>query len=232
MIEARELNAFYGKQHVLHEINFIIKKGELTSLLGTNGAGKSSLVNTLLNTVNNTGSLIYKEKDIKSWPTHKRVQEGLVLIPEGRQLFSNMTISDHLSLAVGYKNKSDKSFSLEQVYNLFPRLKEREKQFARTLSGGERQMLAIARGLLLGPELLILDEPSLGLSPKISKDVFDVIAQLKTQGLTILLIEQNVHSALKLSDRIYFLESGSISKPFSSSQLSDSPQLLQQYLGQ
>ena len=238
MIEVHGLDAWHGKQQCLFNINLDIQSHKITSILGTNGAGKSSLVQSLLGNVHNTGSIYLKDKNkttaLHTLKTHQRVQKGLVLIPEGRQLFPKMSVLDHLLIPLMYRYKDGllKLNQLKQIFPLFPILEERQQQSAQTLSGGEQQMLAIARGLLLNPKILILDEPSFGLSPKISKEVFNTIQTLNQRGLTILIIEQNVQATLKFSHFTYFLESGRLSQVHSGDQLKHRPNLLQSYLGE
>lgn len=212
MLKVQELYVNYGSIVALQGISFEVHKGEIVSLVGANGAGKSTTLKTISGLLKpKSGKIFFKGKAIENKKSYTIVQNGVVHVPEGRQIFSKMTVAENLRLG-GYnvKNKAVYEERLEKSYELFPKLKERYKQSAGTLSGGEQQMLAIARGLMSGPELLLLDEPSLGLAPIVVQQVFEVVKELKASGITILLVEQNAYDALKISDRAYIMETGKI----------------------
>ncbi len=212
MLKVQDLYVNYGSIVALQGISFEVHKGEIVSLVGANGAGKSTTLKTISGLLKpKSGKIFFKGKAIENKKSYTIVQNGVVHVPEGRQIFSKMTVAENLRLG-GYnvKNKAVYEERLEKSYELFPKLKERYKQSAGTLSGGEQQMLAIARGLMSGPELLLLDEPSLGLAPIVVQQVFEVVKELKASGITILLVEQNAYDALKISDRAYIMETGKI----------------------
>ncbi|MDD6234522.1 MAG: ABC transporter ATP-binding protein [Lachnospiraceae bacterium] len=212
MLKVQDLYVNYGSIVALQGISFEVHKGEIVSLVGANGAGKSTTLKTISGLLKpKSGKIFFKGKAIENKKSYTIVQNGVVHVPEGRQIFSKMTVAENLRLG-GYnvKNKAIYDERLEKSYELFPKLKERYKQSAGTLSGGEQQMLAIARGLMSGPELLLLDEPSLGLAPIVVQQVFEVVKELKASGITILLVEQNAYDALKISDRAYIMETGKI----------------------
>lgn len=212
MLKVQDLYVNYGSIVALQGISFEVHKGEIVSLVGANGAGKSTTLKTISGLLKpKSGKIFFKGKAIENRKSYTIVQNGVVHVPEGRQIFSKMTVAENLRLG-GYnvKNKAVYEERLEKSYELFPKLKERYKQSAGTLSGGEQQMLAIARGLMSGPELLLLDEPSLGLAPIVVQQVFEVVKELKASGITILLVEQNAYDALKISDRAYIMETGKI----------------------
>ena len=212
MLKVQDLYVNYGSIVALQGISFEVHKGEIVSLVGANGAGKSTALKTISGLLKpKSGKIFFKGKAIENKKSYTIVQNGVVHVPEGRQIFSKMTVAENLRLG-GYnvKNKAVYEERLEKSYELFPKLKERYKQSAGTLSGGEQQMLAIARGLMSGPELLLLDEPSLGLAPIVVQQVFEVVKELKASGITILLVEQNAYDALKISDRAYIMETGKI----------------------
>ena len=212
MLKVQDLYVNYGSIVALQGISFEVHKGEIVSLVGANGAGKSTTLKTISGLLKpKSGKIFFKGKAIENKKSYTIVQNRVVHVPEGRQIFSKMTVAENLRLG-GYnvKNKAVYEERLEKSYELFPKLKERYKQSAGTLSGGEQQMLAIARGLMSGPELLLLDEPSLGLAPIVVQQVFEVVKELKASGITILLVEQNAYDALKISDRAYIMETGKI----------------------
>lgn len=212
MLELKGIHAGYGEFRVLHDVNMHVDKGEIVALIGPNGAGKTTTLRTVLGmTTLYEGKVFFKGEDITKVPTHKRVEKGIAMVPEGRGIFTPLTVYENL-LAGAYTKRAEEKLqdSLELVFTLFPRLKERKNQIAGTLSGGEAQMLAIARALMSRPELLLLDEPSLGLAPKIVLEVFDVIKKLREEGVTILIVEQHVKNSLETADRAYVMETGRI----------------------
>ncbi|MCW3133318.1 MAG: ABC transporter ATP-binding protein [Methanophagales archaeon] len=212
MLEIKGLNVAYDKVQVLWDVSFNINEGEIVTLLGSNGAGKSTTVKTIQGLLKSrSGSIRFMDKSIGGLPAYKVVAAGISLVPEGREIFPKMSVLENLILGAYVPRARAKDLrdeSLDWVFKLFPKLEERKKQLAGTMSGGEQQMLAIARALMSKPKLLMLDEPSLGLAPVLVLQVFDIIKKLNEEGVTILLVEQNVHHALGLSDRAYVLEKG------------------------
>jgi branched-chain amino acid transport system ATP-binding protein len=233
MLEIKKLNVFYDKVQVVWDISFNVGEGEVVTLLGSNGAGKSTTVKTIQGLLHpRSGSIKLLNTRIDSLPAYKIVGEGIALVPEGREIFPKMSVLENLILgAYVSRAKEMQEGSLEWVFNLFPKLEERKKQLAGTMSGGEQQMLAIARALMSKPRLLMLDEPSLGLAPVIVLQVFDIIKKLKAEGVTVLLVEQNVHHALEISDRAYILEKGRIILEGEGSDLLNNHYVRQAYLG-
>jgi len=234
MLKVENLESGYGPMQVLWQPSLEVQKGLITALLGPNGAGKTTTLMTILGSVEPWGGKItYEGKDITHLPTHKKVDMGITLVPEGRHLFVSMTTRENLTMGA-YPKPAAKYMndSLELVYSLFPILKERAKQRAGSLSGGEQQMLTIARGLMTRPKLIMLDEPSQGLAPKLVGEVFNTIKKMKAEiGLTILLVEQNVEASLSLSDYIYILHEGRVKAEGSPQQIKGSPDIREAYLG-
>lgn len=211
MLEFNKVSTHYGKIQALHEVSMNIQKGEIVTLIGANGAGKTTLLSTLCGDPRaSEGQVIYRGVDITQLPTAKIMREDIALVPEGRRVFSRMTVEENLAMGGFFANRQQYQERIERVYKLFPRLYERRSQRSGTMSGGEQQMLAIGRALMSQPELLLLDEPSLGLAPIIIMQIFDTIQQLREEGMTIFLVEQNANQALKLADRGYVLENGHI----------------------
>jgi len=209
ILKVEELKVSYGAVQALRGVNLEVQKGEIVALLGSNGAGKSSLLNSIMGlTHNRSGHIFFESREIQSLSTENIVQLGVALAPEGRGILCSMSVMENLEL--GAFHRKNWKHELEEIYTLFPRVKERINQLAGTLSGGEQQMVAIARALLAKPKLLLLDEPSLGLAPKIIQNIFELISRIRQSGVSILLIEQNVHMALKVADRAYFLQNGKI----------------------
>lgn len=211
MLEFKKVSAHYGKIQALHEISLNIQKGEIVTLIGANGAGKTTLLSTLCGDPRaSEGQVLYRDVDITQLPTSKIMREDIALVPEGRRVFSRMTVEENLAMGGFFATRQQYLERIERVYKLFPRLYERRSQRSGTMSGGEQQMLAIGRALMSQPALLLLDEPSLGLAPIIIMQIFDTIQQLREEGMTIFLVEQNANQALKLADRGYVLENGRI----------------------
>lgn len=234
LLEVKNLSVSYSKVQVLWDVSLKVKKGEITSVIGPNGAGKTTLLKTISGLLDPiSGWIEFSGHRINDLAPHKRVELGIVLVPEGRLLFPNMSVIENLELGFYTlrKEKEKKKERLEFVFNLFPILKERRQQKAKTLSGGEQQMLSIARALMSEPNILMLDEPSLGLAPYIVKKLFEVIKELHKQGITILLVEQNVHYALKFSHSAYLLEAGKIKLSGSGEELMGNPYIREAYLG-
>jgi branched-chain amino acid transport system ATP-binding protein len=212
MLKINNLNVHYGGIHALRGINIDVEEGKIISLIGANGAGKSTTLRTIMGLEQPTdGSVFYNDKALSGKKTKDIVSDGIVLVPEGRRIFPNLTVKENLILGA-YLRKDQKEIEkdIEWVYELFPRLKEREWQKAGTMSGGEQQMLAVGRGLMTKPKIMMMDEPSLGLAPLIVKDIFEIIKKINKEGVTILLIEQNAKAALEISDYAYVLEIGQI----------------------
>ena len=211
MLFVNNLSVFYGKIKVVHNINFTIEEGSCVSLLGPNGAGKTSTISSILGTVNSTGTINFCNEDISKLQTEERIKLGISIAPEGRRVFSNLSVYENLYIGSAIRKDREKAdIEIEEWFNVFPILHERKDQSAGTLSGGEQQMLTIARALMGNPKILLLDEPSLGLAPMITKKVFELIEKLKAKGITILLVEQNATEALKLADYSDILNSGKI----------------------
>lgn len=236
MLEINNLDVFYGKVQALFDVSIKVEHNEIVSIIGSNGAGKTTLMNTIVG-VNKTakGEIKYKDEVISNLPTHKLVEKGIIYVPEGRRIFYNMSVLENIEIGGYSRRLSQKQFSgeLETIVAIFPRLKERLNQKGGTLSGGEQQMLAIARGLLGDPKLLLLDEPSLGLAPIIVNEVFDVIVNInKMKNIPIILVEQNAYMALNISSTAYVLELGHIKHQGRSSELIESPEIKKAYLGE
>lgn len=212
VLSVENLHVHYGSIHAVKGISLRVKKGQIVTLIGANGAGKSTTLKAIMNLVKkSSGRVIFNGNDISKLPTHEIVLAGISLVPEGRRIFPNLTVYENLMMAAySRKNKNEIEEDLDFVFSLFPRLKERLKQPGGTLSGGEQQMLALARGLMSRPKLLMLDEPSLGLAPLLVKEVFEVIKKIRQEGVTVLLIEQNALGALRIADYGYVLETGRI----------------------
>tara|TARA_R110002167_G_scaffold15727_13_gene62491 strand:+ start:5940 stop:6641 length:702 start_codon:yes stop_codon:yes gene_type:complete len=211
MLRLENVSTHYGKIQALHEVSLEVKKGEIVTLIGANGAGKSTLMMTVCGDPRASGGKIfYEDKEITREQTDRIMRQGLAVVPEGRRVFSAMTVEENLSMGGFFTDKKQYAKNIAHVYELFPRLKEREVQRAGTMSGGEQQMLAIGRAMMSNPKLLFLDEPSLGLAPIIIQQIFDIISMLRDDGVTIFLVEQNANQALKIADRGYVLENGRI----------------------
>jgi branched-chain amino acid transport system ATP-binding protein len=238
ILELRNLHARYGKVEALHGASLAVQAGQIVSVIGPNGAGKSTTLNATMGALPSgaaaSGQVLFMGQDVLSMPIEERVMQGISLVPEKRELFSTMSVEDNLKLgAIPRKRAGEKNFmdQLEVVYATFPRLKERARQDAGTLSGGERQMLALGRALMAKPRLLMLDEPSLGLAPLIVKDIFRIISELRKTGVAILLIEQNARAALQVSDYGYVIEMGEITMQGKASDLAHDQRVIDSYLG-
>ncbi len=233
MLEINGLNVFYGDYQALFEVTASVASGEIVSLLGANGAGKTTTINTICGFIRpRAGTIQFDGREIQKLPANRIVEKGLIQIPEERMLFPDLTVLENLQMGA-YLERARKTLadSLDWVYGLFPVLKNRQTQLAGTLSGGEQQMLAIGRGLMSMPRLLILDEPSLGLAPMLVVEVFQVIRKINQEGVAILLVEQNAHQSLKISSRAYLLENGSIAMEGKASELLEADYIRESYLG-
>ena len=234
LLDVGGLSVAYGNVEAVHQAGLRVEEGRIVTVIGPNGAGKTTLLAALMGRLPARGSVSYLGRDISRVEPEQRVSRGLCLVPERRELFAAMTVEDNLVLGAFHRyRKRDKSIAadFEQVYQLFPRLQERRRQLAGTLSGGERQMLALGRALMSRPRLLMLDEPSLGLAPLIVRDIFRVIAGLRETGVSILLVEQNARAALQVADYGYVLETGEIVLDGPSSELASNPRVIESYLG-
>ena len=232
MLKAEDLNVYYGPIHAVKGVSFEVKEGEIVTLIGANGAGKSTTLKTVSGLMRSRGGRIeFMDKSIASTPAHKIVELGLAHVPEGRRIFTRMTVEENLDMGAFIKKNANVEQDKERVFEQFPRLKERRRQIAGTLSGGEQQMLAMGRALMSSPKLLMLDEPSMGLAPILVEQVFDIITALHKAGTTILLVEQNAEMALAVADRAYVMETGRITLSGSGKELAASEDVQKAYLG-
>lgn len=232
ILDVNEINVFYGAIHAIKDISFYVDEGEIVTLIGANGAGKSTTLNTISGLLRSkTGDIKFLDSSIVKTSPNKIVSQGLVMVPEGRRIFLGLTVEENLEMGAYTRPKSEIKSSMEQVYELFPRLKERRTQIGGTLSGGEQQMLAMGRALMAKPKLMMLDEPSMGLAPLLVDLIFEIIADLHKAGSTILLVEQNAQAALSIADRAYVLETGKIVKTGRGSDLISDPDIKKAYLG-
>ena len=232
MLEFKNVSTYYGKIQALHDVSLHINEGEIVTLIGANGAGKTTLLMTLCGDPKpQSGQVLFEGQDITQWHTAKIMRGDIAIVPEGRRIFSRLTVEENLSMGAFFVDKAEQAALLSEVYELFPRLKERLTQRAGTMSGGEQQMLAIGRALMSKPRLLLLDETSLGLAPIIIQQIFEIIERLRERGMTIFLVEQNANQALKLADRGYVLETGRVVLEGSGQQLLADPAVRQAYLG-
>lgn len=238
LLEVRALSAQYGKVQALQPASLSLAAGQIVTVIGANGAGKSTLLNAIMGALPQTGSATgevrFAGADVSRWAVERRVGAGMSLVPEKRELFASMSVADNLLLG-GFrryrKREAGWRDTLDEVYTLFPRLRERHAQDAGTLSGGERQMLAVGRALMARPSVLMLDEPSLGLAPRIVREIFHIIARLRETGVGILLVEQNARAALQVADYGYVLETGEVSLSGPASELAGNPRVIESYLG-
>ena len=233
LLKVDNINVYYGAIHAIKGISFEVNEGEIVTLIGANGAGKSTTLGTVSGLLRSkTGSIEFAGQSIFTTPAHKMVQMGLAHVPEGRRIFQQMTVEENLDMGAYVRSRgSDISDTRDLVFEQFPRLKERRKQIAGTLSGGEQQMLAMGRGLMSNPKLMMLDEPSMGLAPILVEQIFDIIKNLHKQGVTILLVEQNAQMALSIADRAYVLETGNVTMSGDARELMNDDRVRSAYLG-
>ena len=232
ILKVNDINVYYGSIHAIKGISFEVNEGEIVTLIGANGAGKSTTLNTISGLLRSkTGSIEFFGESLAKVAPHKIVERGLVMVPEGRRIFTQMTVEENLEMGAYSQPSSGIKASLEEVYELFPRLKERRTQIGGTLSGGEQQMLAMGRALMAKPKLIMLDEPSMGLAPILVDHIFDIIKSLHQNGATILLVEQNAQAALSVADRAYVLETGKVVMSGTGKELLASDQIKKAYLG-
>ena len=232
ILKVDNINVYYGAIHAIKGISFEVNEGEIVTLIGANGAGKSTTLQTVSGLLRSrTGSIESNGENISHVPAHKLVYKGLAQVPEGRRIFLQMSVEENLEMGAFTQKNAGIDADLESVYEQFPRLRERKKQIAGTLSGGEQQMLAMGRALMSHPKLLMLDEPSMGLAPILVEQIFDIIRQLHKNGTTILLVEQNAQMALSVADRAYVLETGKITLSGTGKELAESDEVRKAYLG-
>lgn len=231
MLSVKDLNVCYGAIHAIHDVSLEVHDGEIVSLIGANGAGKTTILHTITGLKKaKSGSVTYNDADLLKTDPSRIITLGVAHVPEGRHIFPGMTVEENLEMGA-YIRKDDLSASIKEVYERFPRLKERRRQLAGTLSGGEQQMLAVGRALMSRPSILLMDEPSMGLSPLLVKEIFKIIQEVHKQGITVLLVEQNAKMALSISDRAYVLETGRISMSGAASDLLNDEKVKKAYLG-
>lgn len=232
MLVLENIHTHYGKIEALHGVSVEIQKGEIVSLIGANGAGKTTLLMTVCGDPQaSSGRVLFKGEDITHKPTAQIMRSGIAIVPEGRRVFPGLTVEENLHMGGFFTSKQEIRKSQDHVFELFPRLKERRNQRAGTMSGGEQQMLAIGRGMMAEPELLILDEPSLGLSPLLVEEMFTLIQALRDQGITIMLVEQNVVQSLEIASRAYIIEDGVVTISGTAAEIFDNDELRRSYLG-
>ena len=233
MLEVEHLSVSYGVIQAIRDISFHVDEGEVVALIGSNGAGKTTTLHTITGLLKaKSGSIRFEGRELTSTPAHKIVSLGMAHVPEGRRIFSQLSVYENLSLgAYTRKDKHEIAESLDLVYRRFPRLKERRSQIAGTLSGGEQQMLAMGRALMSRPRIILMDEPSMGLSPILVSEIFDIIQAIREDGTTVLLVEQNAKKTLQIADRAYVLETGSIRLTGTGKELSESDEIKKAYLG-
>lgn len=233
MLKVENLDVYYGNIHALHAVSFEVKEGEIVTLIGANGAGKTTTLHAISGLIPiAAGSVRFLDQDLTSLTPHKIVELGLTQVPEGRRIFANLTVKENLEMgAFTRKDRKGVNDDYERIFTRFPRLKERLKQVAGTLSGGEQQMLAIARTLMSRPKLVLMDEPSMGLAPLLVKEIFDIIKEINATGTTILLVEQNAQLALTIADRAYVLETGRVVLQGDAKELANSEEVRKAYLG-
>lgn len=233
MLKVKDLNVYYGKIHAIKGISFEVKEGEIVTLIGANGAGKTTILQSISKMLKpSEGVIVFKDEDINDIPAHQMLDMGLAHVPEGRRVFSKMTVLENLEMGA-YIRKDEREIKndLDKIFKRFPRLKERRKQLAGTLSGGEQQMLAIGRALMSNPKLLLMDEPSMGLAPILVDEIFNIITDINKAGTTILLVEQNAHKTLSIADRAYVLETGKIVMQGDAKELLENDDVKSAYLG-
>jgi branched-chain amino acid transport system ATP-binding protein len=231
ILELTDVCASYGKVEAVRNVSFVLNRGSIVTIIGANGAGKTTLLNAIMGVQPAKGTVHFLGKDLRNLDVEERVGAGLCLVPEKRELFTTMTVEDNLRLGAYRLGGGAIRDGIQTVFDRFPRLKERRMQLAGTLSGGERQMLAMGRALMGRPRLLMLDEPSLGLAPRIVKDIFEIIVELRKTGVSILLVEQNARAALHVADEAYVMELGEITMQGRASDLAADPRVIETYLG-
>lgn len=231
MLNVENMEVYYGKIHAIKGVSFAVNEGEIVSLIGANGAGKSTILKTVSGLMRaKSGKIEFMEQEITKTEPHTIVRRGIAHVPEGRRVFARMSVMENIEMGAYIKGKSGDA-EVEDVFTRFPRLKERRKQLAGTLSGGEQQMLAMARALMSKPRLMMMDEPSMGLSPILVEQIFEIISELRAAGTTILLVEQNANKALRITDRTYVLETGNVTLSGNSRELLESEEVKRAYLG-
>ncbi len=230
MLKVRDLEVYYGLIKAVKGVSFDVKAGQIVSLIGSNGAGKTSTLQSIVNDVKKKGEITFNDMNISNHKTHKIIKEGISLVPEGRRVFQNLTIEENMRMGAFNNDELYEEYQ-ERMFKIFPRLIDKRGQLGGTMSGGEQQMLAIARALMSSPKLLMLDEPSLGLAPKIIGELFQTITKLQEEGITILLVEQNAFAALEISDYAYVLENGQVALEDEAKNLIDSDEIRKKYLG-
>jgi branched-chain amino acid transport system ATP-binding protein len=231
LLDVRGLCVSYGRAQVVHDVSIAVTSGALVTVIGSNGAGKTTLLNAIMGLLSAKGRIGFRDAEINSVALESRVKAGLCLVPERRELFADMSVEDNLLLGGFRRTRTERRQTFEEIFARLPRLKERRQQLAGTLSGGERQMLAMGRALMARPILLMLDEPSLGLAPRIVRDVFHILTDLRETGVSILLVEQNARAALEVADYAYVMELGAITTQGSPAEISRDPRLVESYLG-
>lgn len=208
MLKLKEVNSFYGSSHILHGVNLEVKEGQVVTLLGRNGMGKTTTMHSIIGFVKKVqGEILFEGQNLASLQSHQIAKKGIGIVPQGRRIFPNLTVTENLTV---FANKKKGDWNLEKIFHYFPRLKEREKSYAGTLSGGEQSMLSIGRALMRNPKILLLDEPTEGLSPLMVSEVMDVLLKLKESGMSMLLVEQNISTALRIADDVYILSKGKV----------------------
>jgi branched-chain amino acid transport system ATP-binding protein len=233
MLEVNNIHVYYGAIHALRGISFHVEKGEIVALIGANGAGKSTTLSTISGLLQpREGTVTFRNEDITITPAEQTVQKGVVQVPEGRKIFATLTVMENLEMgAYTQRNQAQFKKGIENAFTLFPRLRERQNQLGGTLSGGEQQMLAIARALMSNPSMLLLDEPSMGLSPILVEQIFEIVQNINKQGTSVLLVEQNAQMALAIADRAYVLETGQITLEGNAHDVLRNPSVIEAYLG-
>jgi branched-chain amino acid transport system ATP-binding protein len=231
LLDVRDLCVSYGRAQVVHDVSIAVTQGALVTVIGSNGAGKTTLLNAIMGLLKAKGRIDFRGAEIGSVPLESRVQSGLCLVPERRELFADMPVEDNLLLGGFRRSRAERKQTMDEIYTRLPRLRERRQQLAGTLSGGERQMLAMGRALMARPVLLMLDEPSLGLAPRIVRDVFHILTDLRKSGVSILLVEQNARAAMEVADYAYVMELGVITTQGSPADIAGDPRLVESYLG-
>ncbi|WP_252911479.1 ABC transporter ATP-binding protein [Aliihoeflea aestuarii] len=230
LLQLSDIRVSYGKAEVLHGVDLAMAEGRIVTVIGANGAGKTTLLNAAMGVVPSSGTILYRGKPVPP-SVEGRVAAGMCLVSEKRELFGSMSVEDNMELGGFLRSASERAEARADLYDRFPRLKERRKQLAGTLSGGERQMLALARALMSRPKLLLLDEPSLGLAPKIVAEILGIVAELRSTGVSILLVEQNARAALEIADEAHLMELGEIRRSGSTDEMAADPAVVEAYLG-